>query len=73
MKSVQTRGGGGSFVKTRPTRLRTLADKGASRKTRVSMPVGAGIRATAPDISGQQALAACLAVPSLGQGSGGGA
>jgi hypothetical protein len=61
------------LVKTQPTRLRALVDMGASKKTGVSIAAGAISTATVPDISGQQALAACLAVPSLGQGSGGGA
>ena len=70
MRSAQTRGGGGSLVKTRPIRLRTRCDRWTSNGTRVSTPVGGGNRATEPDISGQQVFAACLAVPSLGQGSG---
>ena len=71
MGSVQTRGGGGSLVETHPTRLRACGGSWTSNRTGMAMTGRGGSNANTPDISGQQALAACSAVPWLGQGSGG--
>ena len=71
--SVQTRGGGGSWVKRRPMRLGSRTLGSACDDATAAFATVAGNSATAPDISGQHTPAACLAVPCSGQGSGGGA